>query len=341
VRGRLEKGAAAVKRWLVGLCALALAVSLSTPATGDQSQGGFSSKDVKWVKWFPNEIGTLTGARIVGNYLYMTSWRGFSIYDVSKPLAPKLESQTFWGQYGDDPGEFESEDMPTNGKILIMSETVPRNVLHVFDVSDKSNPKEIATEATPVGSDYDWANHTMSCLFDCTWLYGSAGSIVDLHDPAHPKLIQHNWNDGLKGQSGHDVVEVKPGFVLTATEPIMYLDARDPVHPKVLALGHAKDDRFIHSVLWPQDASDKFILASGETNFRPTCGDTNGDFQTWDASDWEQTHTFRMIDEQHVEMGDYEDGNPPLHGLGCSTHWFDTHPAFDDGEEGRGRGNQE
>src|SRR5204863_5163329 len=119
-------------------------------------------------------------------------------------------------------------------------------------------------EATPVGSAYDWANHTMSCLDGCRWLWGSAGAIVDLRDPSHPKLIHRLWTDGLPGQQGHDVVEVKPGYVLTATEPMMYLDTHDPVHPKLLALGQAKDDRFIHSVLWPHSGNDRFVLATGE-----------------------------------------------------------------------------
>src|SRR5438309_11606681 len=174
-----------MRRILVGLVALALVGSAVSAAGADPNQNpesGFTSKHVKWIRFIPNEIGTLTGARIVGHYLYMTSWRSFSIYDVSKPTRPKLVSQTFWAQLGDDPFEFESEDMPTNGKVLIMSETDPRNVLHVIDVRDPAHPKQIANEVTGPLDKYQWANHTMSCLFDCTWLYGSKGAIVDLRD---------------------------------------------------------------------------------------------------------------------------------------------------------------
>jgi hypothetical protein len=330
-----------LKRLLIGLAAFAVVLSLASPAGAGPNPdptSGVTSKYVKWVKFIPNEIGTLTGARIVGHYIYMTSWRSFSIYDVTKPLDPKLVSQTFWGQLGDDPFEFESEDMPTNGKTLIMSETVPNNVLHVIDVTDPAHPKQVANEISDPTSDYQWANHTMSCLYDCTWLYGSRGAIVDLHDPSHPKLIPHLWSDGLPGESGHDVVEVKPGYTLTATEPMMYLDTHDPVHPKLLALGQAKDNRFIHSVLWPREGADKFVLVSGETNFRPTCTPNNangplanGAFMTWSAVGWQKTHTFHMIDQVRVQQGDLVDGNPPEHVLGCSTHWFDNNPTFDNG----------
>src|SRR5437588_2981978 len=139
---------ASLRRSLVAFVSVALIASFALPASGGQSQGGFTSKYVKWVKFIPNEVGTLTGARIIGHYIYMTSWRSFSIYDVSKPLSPKLMSQTFWGQLGDDPFEFESEDMPTNGKVLIMSETAPSNALHVIDVSDPAHPKQVANETS-------------------------------------------------------------------------------------------------------------------------------------------------------------------------------------------------
>jgi hypothetical protein len=323
-----------MKRLLVALTSLALLGAVSLPASGDPGpdpRSGFTSKNVQWLKFIPYEMGTLTGARIIGHYLYMTSWRGFSIYDVAKATDPQLVSTTPWAALGDDPGEFESEDMPTNGKVLIMSETVPRNVLHVIDVTDRAHPVQIANEETAQGAEYSWANHTMSCLWHCKWLYGSTGAIVDLRDPAHPKLIPHLWNEGLPGKSGHDVIQVKPGYVLTSTEPMQYLDVRDPIHPKVLALGQARDNRFIHSVIWPKHGTDKFVLASGETNFKPQCGPKNGDFQTWSAEGWEKTHTFHMIDEVALVGGTYTDGNPAVHGLGCSTHWFRANPTFHDG----------
>src|SRR5207302_926150 len=163
------------------------------------------------------------------------------------------------------------------------------------------------------------ANHTMSCLFDCRWLWGSTGAIIDLRHPSHPRIVHHFWNEGLPGQQGHDVIEVKPGFVLTATEPMMYLDARNPVHPKLLALGRASDDRFIHSVYWPNAGHDRFILASGETNFHPVCTGAkngslaNGQFMVWDTKRWHKTHTFKMVDEAQIPEGYYANGDPALH----------------------------
>jgi hypothetical protein len=54
-------------------------------------------------------------------------------------------------------------------------------------------------------------------------------------------------------------------------------------------------------------------------------------FRTWDASKWKRTHTFKTIDSYQLKNGTGTDGNPPVNGMGCSTHWFEESPAFKDG----------
>ena len=100
----------------------------------------------------------------------------------------------------------------------------------VYDVSDKANPALVGRLA---GVD----QHTMRCVLDCTWVYGSEGAIIDLRDPTEPKLAG-KWNDavGVALESTHDVTEVAPGIVVTSTQPFLVLDARqDPSTPTVLA----------------------------------------------------------------------------------------------------------
>ena len=77
----------------------------------------------------------------------------------------------------------------------------------VYDVSDKAHPALIGRLA---GVD----QHTMSCVLDCTWVYGSAGAIIDLRDPTKPRLAGQ-WNDaaGVALEPTHDVTEVAPGMV--------------------------------------------------------------------------------------------------------------------------------
>jgi hypothetical protein len=314
-----------VRKLLTLLAVVALAGSLLPAAQAGPTEGGITSDNVDYVGYVPFEVGTATGARIIGKYMYVTSWRSFSIYDVSTPESPQLLSTTPYAKdAGNDGFRFENEDVATNGKILVMSETTPRSFLFIYNVEDKTNP--VLLSATS-----GLGQHTMSCLLNCTWLWGSGGFVIDIHDPTKPELMKSEWSDVGRAAGSHDVTEVAPGLVITSSQPIMFLDARkDPAHPKLLAQGSNKDGRFIHSTLWPQ-AKDKFLMAGGETNARAQCSETNGHFMTWDATKWKKTHTFEMIDEYWLQQGTYTDGNPALHTLGCSTHWFSTHPDFHNG----------
>ena len=314
-----------MRKLLVALVATLVAGTLLPAAQAGPTQGGFTSDNVEYVGYVPFEIGTATGARIIGKYMYVTSWRGFSIYDVSEAENPQLLSTTpYASDAGNDGFRFENEDVATDGKILVMSETTPRSFLFIYNVEDKTNPT-LLSATSGMGS------HTMSCLLACKYLWGSDGKVIDIHDPTKPVMSKENWSDNLPGKGGHDVTEVKRGLVVTSSQPIMFLDARkDPVHPKLLAQGASQDGRFIHSTLWP-NASDKFLLAGGETNFKPQCSENNGKFMTWDASKWKQTHTFTMIDEYVLTNGTFVDGKPAANGNGCSTHWFSTHPTYHNG----------
>jgi len=312
-----------VKKLLFAALSSALLVFSMTPgASGGPGPHGISSKNVKHVAFIPFEVGTATGARIVGKYLYVTTWRSFSIYDISKPTSPELKSITPFE------AKFENEDVATNGKVLIFSEEYPNGAVHVWNVRNKSNPKKIAK----LGGVRE---HTMSCVFDCKWLYGSYGGIVDLRKPSKPRLLSNEWGDKANTDDGHDVVEVRRGLVLTATDPIQLLDAREnPARPKMVASAKPMNE-FVHSVLWPNKARDKFILAAGETwipGIDARCGNGTAGFSTWRGSNWRKTHSFQMVDIFRPKGGTYANGRPAVNApFGCSTHWFQDHPTFKDG----------
>lgn len=309
--------------------AVAALVLASPGATAGPGAYGVTSDNVEHVSFVPFEVGTATGAKVVGKYLYVTSWKSFSIYDVSNPLEPKQLSQTHFGF------KFENEDVSTNGKIMLFAEQVPIDSLHVWDVEDKSNPTEIAV-LQGAGS------HTATCILDCMYSYGTydfvgpegtstGATLVDLRDPANPKDLGH-WNAKLKFDKVHDVTEVAPGRVITASAPIAYVDARaNPARPKALAYGTNIDKRE-HSVVWPRSGKDRFVMSIFETNVTPRCEAGTGAFTVWDASAWQRTRTFTVLDEWTIENGTWLDGRPGVSGpLGCSPHWFEEHPKFHDG----------
>lgn len=303
-------------RRLVGLFAAALLTASLAPASAGPSAGGLSSDNLEYLKTVPLEFDS-SGGTIFGDYFYITTSRGLTIYDISDPVNPVRAGQVL---VPIDAPTLPEEDPETNGKILLMGKL---GTLNVIDVEDKSNPTVIGTVD---GAD----EHTISCVLDCKWAYGSEGVIVDLTDPTSPK-IAGNWAEGTPSQGGgHDVTEVAPGLVVTSTNPIMLLDARKtPAKPKVLAMGTPGDDRFIHSNIWPRAMKDKFLLVSGESGGPGCDGDASSTFMTFDATTWKKNRSFKMIDEYYVENGLPTEGRNP-ESTWC-THWFETHPNFKNG----------
>src|SRR4051812_27362709 len=183
------------------------------------------------------EAGSLNaGGRLVGHYFYVTGATHFSIYDVADPAHPKLTSRV------DFPCRFENEDVTVTDNLLIYSDFATTGDLYVYDVRDKQHPKLIAD--TPGAG-----THTMQCVQGCRYAYGSYhaatpqgpltdGEVVDLADPANPKVLG-DWTDSgvLPSRKVHDVTEVAPGRLLTASAPMELLDtSASLVKPKVLAV---------------------------------------------------------------------------------------------------------
>lgn len=309
---------------LFALLAATLMGLMTVPSAGaGPSAGGISSDNVEWVTFVPFDFGTASGASIIGKYMYVTSWRNFSIYDVSDPLNPVNVANVPFGF------KFENEDVDSNGEIMLFSEELPDPSLHIWNVEDKSNPVEMAV--------LDGAGqHTMSCLENCKWAYGSDGNIVDLRDPRNPKLLENKWTDGLMISSPHDVNEIAPGKVLTSSDPMVLLDTRNPAKPKVITTSEPNGE-FIHSSKWPSKGKDRFALSTGETwipGATARCNDSSGGFSTWDTTGWQKGKALKKVDTYRPpsSTNPTEDGHLPSGTtFGCSTHWFEHHPTFRNG----------
>lgn len=285
--------------------------------------GGFTSDNVEYVGLVPFEVGTATGANIFKrdgkDYLLVTSWKSFSIYDVSDPLAPTLIGTPVPFGF-----KFENEDVATNGRIMIFSEELPDDVLHVWDIQSLENPREIATVSGLGG-------HTASCILDCKYVISSDGHIIDLRRPDQPKEIG-DWRTDKPGKSAHDVSEVAPGLVLTSTRPTMLLDFKaDPAKPKLLAVGD--EEEFVHSNKWPRQAKDRWALVGGETVLTGAqfCTEDSATFNVVDTKGWQKTKKFKTVDKYEFKNGAYADGHPPVGAFGCTPHWFEAHPTWKDG----------
>ncbi|MDQ3952555.1 MAG: hypothetical protein M3279_06290 [Actinomycetota bacterium] len=306
-------------RRIIGVAATAAVTAgvLAAPSRGAPATG-FASSNVEHVTTVPTEAGAPTGARLVDGHLYVAGAKSFSIYDVSDPVAPALESITPVGFH------FANEDVDTNGEVLIMSADTQIRKLFVWDVTNKKEPQKLAELE-------DMRDHNFACVLDCTWAYGSRGTIVDLRDAANPR-VAGTWGGGVTPGDGFDTTEVAPGIVLASTRILRLLDARrDPANPKLLASATTPDNRLLHSSRWPRLGRDRFVLVQEETFAETRCDETSGTFMTWDARRWRQTKTFRLVDQYRAASGTYTDGNPAADVLGCTAMWFQEHPDFRDG----------
>lgn len=302
----------------LGAAIVLLALTLAASAAAQLPAGPLTAKDAELVTNIAKHHDAAGGA-LVGGYFYITTERDLTIYDVSAPEAPRevgslLLAPDALGQY-----YFTEENPETDGRVLLLSNGATTQVV---DVRDKAAPKLIGS----VGSN---DQHTISCVLDCTWAYGSNGAVVDLRDPANPREAG-NWATG-KGVGGfHDVTEVAPGYVLTSSSPMLLLDVRsNPADPSVLARIPAGDNRLNHGNLWPGAMQDRIALVGGESGGPGCAGDAGAAFQTYDTTGWQDTGTFTRLDEFRLSTGLYSDGRAP-DSTYC-THWFTTHPSYDGG----------
>lgn len=309
------------------LVSMVLLLATATSAWAGPTPGGYASDNVAYIRFVPFEVGTATGASRYGDYLVVTSWRSFSIYDISEATAPTLLTTEPFGF------KFENEDVATNGKIMLFSEEAPGNALHVWDIEDATNPVEVATVEGA-------GNHTATCILGCTFSYGSDGAIVDLRDPTNAELVG-NWREELGIEHRvHDVDEFRSGFIVVSAfdGPMMLVDVRKPLKPREVVAAappELEPEAFkaganVHSTRWPRGGRDRFLMGQGGSNLSQVqCDEGTRNFWTFDASRWEHQGVLRLIDEYTPGSGSPEQGRYPV--STCSTHWFEPHRDFHNG----------
>jgi hypothetical protein len=328
--------------------ALAVIVLLLTAPIAAATHSGadwVASDNVEYLGSIKQDVGLTTGAKVVGDRLYVTSGKNLTIYDISTPETPKtlgtLKVNVAW----------ENEEVPTNGKVLAvasdfysampscLTQLAADGCVQLFDVRDPADIREVG--AVPV------ANHTAECVLDCQWFYGRAGTIIDARGvlDGRAPTVAGNWIDELASQgvterSCHHIRELRPGVLLTACRPfaVITVNAKDapgasPEHPKVLYTGES--DAFVHSARWPRQGRDDLVLIGGETNFTGACDGANGELRTYSAAGinkgTSKTFTGPLDHLQPAGNGTYTDGKPVANHLGCSVHWFQEHPTWHNG----------
>ena len=310
------------RRLSSGFVALALSITGLAPSASPASEAYFASDNVELITNIPLDVSS-GGARLVDDKLYVTTSAGLTIFDVSNPMAPEelgsLDLRTL-------PRTFAPEDVDTNGEVLIIPtrESLPGD-LYVIDVRNPRAPK-VVKQLPGAGE------HTMSCVLDCTYAFGDAGLVVDL-DPMQNARVVGSWDGGTRidGVQSHDVTEVRPGVVLTASEPAFLIDARkDPSQVRIRAVGPMPEGVYVHGAMWPRQGRDRFVLIGTENEGPPRCGELErGELMVFDATHWTKHGAWDLRGVYRVNGGTFTDGRAPLN-TACA-HWFDPHPDFHNG----------
>ncbi|MEA2496176.1 MAG: hypothetical protein QOJ29_4087 [Thermoleophilaceae bacterium] len=235
-------------RILVLMLAFALIPALPAAAAP------FSSDNVELLTKLPETAGAAS-ARFVGKNMYVSTWKGLSVFDISKPEDPQ--------RVGFLPlPHFENEDVDAAGNVVVISNDPSEGIglLYIIDVSNPATPmiasvmpNGITGKATvndPLGNS-SRTGHIANCLQACKylWLTGTDQGVVviDLRDPKNPKFVNaFQMPKPKKYGEETDPKKINPGFThdvfvdrsgiawVTGRDGTFGYDATDPVHPKLV-----------------------------------------------------------------------------------------------------------
>jgi len=318
-------------------CLAAVAAPVVAAEKGEAGPGYVKTSNVEHVMTLPLDTDSIGGRVFDGDFFLRTA-KGVSIYDTSNPELPLLKG---FVAVPATPNQ-ERENIDTNGKLLITGQSID-GILYVVDVANRTTPRIVSVARGA-------ADHTNTCVLDCTFVYGSEGTITDLTDPANPKVLPRRWfgpgtEAGAERVNGsHDLTEVAPGLLVTASNPVLWIDASEPAEPRVVARGDLPDRRYMHGMEWPRGGQDRFLLGGSETIDTLCQSETlNGTFVVWDTAGVKQeiadpeylpgleTPVFERKGQYTLTKGLPTDMRGQAPASQHCGHWFDPHPQFEDG----------
>jgi len=301
---------------LVVVAALVAAAVLPGPAFAETSRG------VSVVGSVP-ERGVVS-ARAVGRHLYVSALSGVSIYDIGDPRAPVRVGRL-------ELPNVQNEDVDVGSGIMLVSDDPVggRGVLHVIDVRDPANPRLLSSYRTWTPGLFDFRGppprrrgigHTASCIQDCryAWLAGSFAGIdvIDLRDPAHPRLARRFAAREAAGPAGtHDVQVDGSGLAWVAGgNGTAAYDVSDPVRPRLVKRTDRRGSRSPLNDLIHHNSLRlrRNVVAITEEAFGAGCRGA-GTLQTWRISG---RRRMTPLDSFGVERDRSS-------ALLCSAHYFD------------------
>jgi hypothetical protein len=304
------------------MLARALAAALVVSAALPGSALAETSPGVSVVASIP-ERGVIS-ARAVGRHLYVSALSGVSIYDIADPRAPVRVGRL-------ELPNAQNEDVDVGSGIMLVSDDPVggRGALHVIDVRDPASPRLLSSFRTWTPGIFALRSppprrrgigHTATCIQDCryAWLAGSPAGIdvIDLRDPAHPRLARRFAAREAAGAAGtHDVQVDGAGLAWVAGgKGTAAYDVSNPVRPRLVRRTDRRgsrpplNDLIHHNSLRLR----RHVVAITEEAFGAGCRGA-GTLQTWRISG---RRRMTPLDSIGVERDRSS-------ALLCSAHYFD------------------
>ena len=317
------------RRLLATLAALAVIV-LPAPPSGASTP---LEQGLERLAPVPSTAGSVDMA-VAGRRMFALTAGGLLAYDMSRPESPVLAGRLDLPQRRTR----QALQVSPDGRLALIRDFGlvggSDDPLHVVELADSGAMRVLA--AVP---DF---RETPFCLAGCRWVYGSGGTVVDLRDPAAPRVVARaglasSWVKRAYGEhlQIRSVREVRPGLVTTAPVKGIFddrllklhvLDVRNPTRPKVVRSATSTSDR--HSfpdAVWPARGASRFQLVQSIFNGEDLFCTSPAPLFVYDTR---QAAAGKPVGKYTPRRGTYVDGSPATNPrLSCGGGRLDLHPA--------------
>ncbi|WP_017545196.1 LVIVD repeat-containing protein [Nocardiopsis prasina] len=243
-----------------------------------------------------------------GDYVIGGNYHGFVVYDISEPESPTIVSEVLC------PGG--QGDVSVSGDLLYFSVDYPRandecgapsapateadafEGLRIFDISDKANPRYVASVATDCGSHTNTLVPGADGRSDVVYVSSySPAEVFPNCQPPHDKIsvieVPHEAPEEaavvnepvLFPDGGHSTttgchdITAYPARGLAAAACLgdgLLLDITDPIHPEVVERVQDENFAFWHSATFTNDARNVVFTDELGSGSSATCNERIG-----------------------------------------------------------------
>ena len=333
---------------LATLVAAALTLFAAPLAAADQTGPDWVSSDnVEYLGSIKQDVGLTTGAKVVGDRLFVTSGKNISIYDISKPESPQtlgsMKVNVAW----------ENEEVPTNGKVLAVASDFYSLDAELPVGAARDRLRAVLRRARPgqhQGGRLDPGRQphrrVRARLPVLLRPRRAPSSTRAASSTASRRRLPATGSTELKAQgvdskSCHHIREIRPGVLLTACRPFSVITVNAEGRPGRLA-------RAPEGALHGRVRRVRALGALAAQRARQVRADRRRDQlhrpvrrrqrrvphlqrRGRERRASRPPSTGPLADLQPAGNGTYTDGKPIANHLGCSVHWFQEHTTFKNG----------